>query len=64
MGEVIDIIGLLLPLLTMVYIGFAFTKEAGNEPIREPPQMPSSFPYFGHLLGLFWCRNQYYTKLG
>lgn len=30
---------------------------------REPPFVPSTIPYFGHVIGLFWHKNRYYAKL-
>lgn len=30
---------------------------------QEPPQVLPAVPYIGHLIGIFWYKNFYYTKL-
>ena len=51
----------LLAILTSILFtnGIFGTKRDDD----EPPSIPSFIPYFGHILGLFWYKNRYYTKL-
>lgn len=30
---------------------------------KEPPLIPQSVPYVGHLLGMLWDGSRYYTKI-
>ena len=38
-------------------------KRGHGEASLEPPRVPPPVPYIGHLIGIFWFGNHYYTKL-
>lgn len=54
----------LLALLAIVYGILIFEKLLKvTEDAREPPFIPSTVPYFGHIIGLIRFRTRYYAKL-
>ena len=48
-------------LLGVFIISNGLGNSTDNEP--EPYHIPSVVPYLGHLLGIIWHRNRYYTKI-
>lgn len=59
-----DLLLVLLALFTLGCITFLVERavRAKHDP-KEPPFVPTLIPYLGHILGLFWHKNKYYTKL-
>ena len=53
---------LLLVLLAVLYALFEYVV-AGKHDSREPPLIPQSIPYVGHLLGLIQIGSRYYAKV-
>lgn len=61
----LSVTGVLLLSSTLIYIFVVVTKTSGfrKDPKPEPYRIPSIVPYIGHLVGLIWYRNRYYSKL-
>lgn len=54
----------LLPLTVIICGVLLCEKLLGvQQDASEPPFVPSAIPYIGHIIGLFWYKNRYYTKL-
>ena len=60
MGTMAILITLVVVVCTFV-VALKFPAEAKIK--KEPPFISSKVPYIGHLIGLFWHKNHYYTKL-
>lgn len=59
-----DLLRTLMSLVAIVYVLLVLDRVLGvRQDSREPPFVPSTIPYFGHVLGLFWHKNSYYSKL-
>lgn len=55
---------IVLPALALLSVALITNRIlAKEETTSEPFLVRSPIPYVGHLIGLFWYKNHYYTKL-
>lgn len=61
----VSVTGFLLLSSTLIYIFVVASKKMGfkKDTTPEPYRILSIIPYIGHLVGLIWYRNRYYSKL-